>query len=206
MSLSPRALAPIVICMLCLLLPAAAAAQTPVLTGGTAFEAEPPPPPMLEPGRWTGLEVPGTVAKLLPDGTAAAPAEAPEQVKQAIWAANWLQDKPYKYGGGHAKVKDSGYDCSGTVSFALNAAGLLRTPLDSGSFMTWGEAGRGTWITIYTNPGHAYAVIAALRLDTSTAGGSRAGRVARSTLEPGPRWRSALRSPRGFVRRHPLSF
>jgi hypothetical protein len=208
MSLFPRAVAPFVIWTLCVVAPSAAGAATatPPATGGVAFKAEPPPPPMLSPGLWSGVEVPGTVARLLPDGTAAAPADAPDQVKQAIWAANWLRDKPYKYGGGHGRFKDTGYDCSGTISFALRAAGLLKTPLDSGSFMSWGEAGLGEWITIYTNPGHAYVVIAGLRLDTSTAGVSRVGRVARSALESGPRWRPVLRSPRGYVRRHPLSF
>jgi hypothetical protein len=206
MPLSARGLAPLVISMLCVIAPAEASATTPPMTGGVAFEVEPPPPPMLSPGRWSGVEVPGSVATLLPDGTAAAPADAPDQVKQAIWAANWLRDKPYKYGGGHARFKDTGYDCSGTVSFALRAAGLLETPLDSSAFMRWGLAGKGRWITVYTNPGHAYVVIAGLRLDTSTAGVSRAGRVVRSARESGPRWRPVLRSPRGFTRRHPVSF
>jgi cell wall-associated NlpC family hydrolase len=95
-----------------LFVPAAAQAQS---TGGAEYV---PPPP-------ENMVVAGSVAKLLPDGSAAAPADAPEPVKQAIWAANKLQDKPYKYGGGHAKIEDSGYDCSGTVSYALIAAGLL---------------------------------------------------------------------------------
>ena len=112
------------------------------------------------------------------DGTAAAPANAPEQVKQAIWAANSLQELPYRYGGGHNLKFDvsKGADCSGTVSFALKAAGLLDTPLDSGSFMKWGEKGKGAWITVYTNPGHAYVVIAGLRLDTSVGTGTYAPR------------------------------
>jgi hypothetical protein len=209
MALYLRAFGPFVMTtMLCVLAPAAAvAADTPPLTGGTTFVAEPAPPPVATPGRWTGEEVPGTVAQLLADGTAAAPADAPDQVKQAIWAANWLQDKPYKYGGGHGRLRDTGYDCSGAVSFALSAGGLLETPLDSSSFMAWGERGGGAWITIYTNPGHAYVVIAGLRLDTSAAGVSRAAaRVTRAALESGPRWRPALRSPRGYTKRHPLSF
>src|SRR5687767_7936853 len=100
MALFPRAFAPIFIVLLSVIVPTGALAATPS-TGGTAFEEEPPPPPMLEPGRWTGPEVPGTRAVLLADGTAAAPAAAPEQVKQAIWAANSLQNLPYRYGGGH---------------------------------------------------------------------------------------------------------
>jgi cell wall-associated NlpC family hydrolase len=206
MALFLRALGPLATTMLCVLAPAAAAADTPPLTGGATFVAEPAPPPASTPGSWTGEEVPGSVAQLLADGTAAAPADAPDQVKQAIWAANWLRDKPYRYGGGHGRLRDTGYDCSGTVSFALAAAGLLETPLDSGSFMSWGAAGAGDWITVYTNPGHAYVVIAGLRLDTSAAGVSRVGRTAASTRESGPRWRPVLRSARGYVRRHPVSF
>ncbi len=135
---------------------------------------------------------------MLIGGRARAPHGAPAEVKQAIAAANRIVGKPYKYGGGHARIVDSGYDCSGTVSFALNGAGLLKTPLDSGSFMSWGERGKGRWITVYTNPGHAYTVIAGLRLDTSAAG-DPSGRK-------GPRWRPALRSSRGFVARHPEGF
>src|SRR5215211_8218728 len=144
MSLFPRALAPFFIAMLCVIVPTGAFAADPP-TGGTSFEEEPPPPPMLEPGLWTGPEVAGTEAVLLADGTAAAPANAPEQVKQAIWAANSLQTLPYRYGGGHNLKFDvaDGADCSGTVSFALKAGGLLDTPLDSGRFMTWGERGKG---------------------------------------------------------------
>jgi len=201
-----RALAPIFIAMLCVIVPAGAVAQSP--TGGTAFVEEPPPPKMLEPGLWTGPEVPGETAALLDDGTAAAPSEAPDQVKQAIWAANSLQELPYRYGGGHNLKFDvaKGADCSGTVSFALHAAGLLESPLDSGSFMKWGRRGKGAWITVFTNAGHAYTVIAGLRLDTSIAGMSRTKRVAASAFERGPRWRPMSRSPRGFVKRHPISF
>jgi hypothetical protein len=208
MSFFPRALAPIFIAMVCVIAPTGALAQRPAATGGTAFEEEPPPPKMLKAGKWTGPEVPGTKAKLLQDGTAAAPADAPEQVKQAIWAANALQELPYLYGGGHNLKFDvsDGADCSGTVSFALKAAGLLKMPLDSGSFMKWGEKGKGRWITVFTNPGHAYAKIAGLRLDTSVAGMARKRTFAASAFESGPRWRPMGRSPQGFVKRHPLSF
>jgi hypothetical protein len=213
MSLFPRALAPFFIAVLCVIVPTGALAATgggttAAATGGTAYQEEPPPPPMTTPGLWTGQEVPGDLAQLLPDGTAAAPANAPEQVKQAIWAANALRNLPYVYGGGHnAKFSGKGYDCSGTVSFALHGAGLLKMPLDSGSFMRWGMRGKGRWITIFTNPGHAYAIIAGLRLDTSVAGMSRTLKgFAASAFESGPRWRPLPRSARGFVRRHPLSF
>jgi hypothetical protein len=207
MSLFPRALAPFFILVLCVIVPTGAFAADPP-TGGTSFKEEPPPPPMLEPGQWTGPEVAGTKAVLLEDGTAAAPADAPEQIKQAIWAANSLQELPYSYGGGHNLKFDvaKGADCSGTVSFALHAAGLLKAPLDSGSFMRWGLKGKGAWITVFTNPGHAYAVIAGLRLDTSIAGMSRTRGVAASAFERGPRWRPMPRSGRGFSKRHPTSF
>ena len=174
-----------------LVLPAAAQAQS---SGGVEYT---PPPP-------TDMTAAGSVAKLLPDGTAAAPADAPEPVKKAIWAANRLQDKPYKYGGGHAEVEDDGYDCSGTVSYALIHAGLLKSPLPSGPFMRWGASGRGDWITVYAHGGHAYAVIAGLRLDTSAYGYRSSRRIARSAFERGPRWRPTARPSRGFVARHPL--
>jgi hypothetical protein len=140
----------------------------------------------------------GTVARLQRDGLAAAPADAPPEVQAAVWAANRIIGLPYVYGGGHGSFRSRGYDCSGTVSFALHGAGLLRTPLDSGSFMRWGLAGRGSWFTVYTNPGHAFAVIAGLRLDTSAAGDPSGAK--------GPRWRPVLRSTRGFKARHPLGF
>jgi hypothetical protein len=211
MSLFPRAFAPFFIAMLYVIVPSGAVAQTPPTssTGGTAYEDEPPPPPMIAPGLWTGVEVPGEEAQLLPDGTAAAPANAPDQVKQAIWAANSLQELPYIYGGGHnLKFRGKGYDCSGTVSFALHGGGLLNAPLDSGSFMRWGVKGKGRWITVFTNRGHAYAVIAGLRLDTSVAGMSRRLKSVanKSAFESGPRWRPVGRPSRGFAKRHPLSF
>jgi hypothetical protein len=193
---SLRALALLVFAFL--ILPSAAAAQSPS-TGGAEYAPPPPPPP-------ENMVVAGAKARLLPDGSAAAPDGAPLAVQQAIWAANRLQDKPYRYGGGHARIEDTGYDCSGTVSYALHHAGLLETPLHSGAFMSWGEKGRGAWITVYTNPGHAYAVIAGLRLDTSFASGVRRAKrkVARSALERGPRWRPTWRSAKGFRARHPI--
>ena len=179
----PRALALLFFGCLSVVLPASASAQTSS-TGGAQF-SDPAP-----------IVAPGSKATLLPDGTAAAPADAPPQVQAAVFAANKLLDKPYKYGGGHAKVEDSGYDCSGTVSYALLAAKLIKSPLDSSSFMSWGVRGKGSWITVYTNPGHAFAVIAGLRLDTSAAGDPAGG--------SGPRWRPNLRSTRGYRARHPL--
>ena len=164
-------------------------------TGGTTYETEEERRARAE-KRFQIRAVPGVKAVLLSNGLAAAPLEAPPQVHAAIAAANRIIGKPYKYGGGHAKVEDSGYDCSGTVSYALIGAKLLRAPLDSSGFLRWGKAGPGQWITVYTNPGHAFAVIAGLRLDTSAAGDPSGAK--------GPRWRPVLRSTRGFKARHPL--
>jgi hypothetical protein len=180
-----------------LVLPAIAWGQSSPSTGGTAYV---PPPP-------TNMTVAGTKAELLPDGTAAAPAGAPIEVQKAIWAANTIQDKPYKWGGGHAKIEDTGYDCSGTVSYALLHAGLLDSPLPSGPFMRWGAKGRGAWITIFANNGHAYAVIAGLRLDTSSyASRTATKRKYAKAFERGPRWRPTMRPARGFTKRHPVGF
>jgi hypothetical protein len=142
--------------------------------------------------------VPGAVATIGPDGLAAPPANAPAEVQQAILAANAIIGKPYRYGGGHRKFLDSGYDCSGTVSFALNGGGLLKSPLDSTAFFRWGKSGPGAWITVYTKSSHAFMVIAGLRLDTSAAGDPSGAK--------GPRWRPVLRSTRGFKARHPDGF
>ena len=140
--------------------------------------------------------VPGLVAQMV-NGIAYAPDQAPDQVKQAIWAANQIVGMPYRLGGGHKLgFTDRAYDCSGTVSFAMHGAGLLAAPRDSSSFLRYGVAGKGQWITVYTNPGHAFAVIAGLRLDTSAAGDPAGG--------SGPRWRPNLRSTRGYRARHPL--
>ena len=185
----PRVIALLILGCLALVVPATASAQTKG-TGGAQFSDAAP------------IVAPGSKATLLPDGSVAAPADAPPQVQAAIFAANKLLDKPYRYGGGHAKVEDSGYDCSGTISYALIAAKVLKSPLDSGSFMRWGVKGKGRWITVYANPGHAFVVIAGIRLDTST-GGIVSRKIAR-TGERGPRWRVALRNTRGYKVRHPL--
>jgi hypothetical protein len=189
----------LVVFMLCLSCVAPAGAFADPSTGGASYTPPPPPPP--DPGTvLPGLQptVPGTEAVLLPDGTAAAPLDAPPQVQDAVWAANTIQKLPYRYGGGHRSfISKRGYDCSGTVSFALNAAGLLKRPLDSGRFMRWGAKGPGEWFTIYTNPGHAYVVIAGLRLDTSSAGAGGG---------KGPRWRAKGRPNAGYKIRHPRGF
>jgi cell wall-associated NlpC family hydrolase len=165
-------------------------ATVPADTGGATYG---------QPNPATTQLTPEQTATILPTGYAAAPASAPQEVKDAIAAANEIIGKPYVYGGGHnAKFLSRGYDCSGTVSYALHGADLLRSPLDSSSFMKWGAKGPGTWFTIYTNPGHAFAVIAGLRLDTSAAGDPAGGK--------GPRWRPVLRSTKGFAARHPVGF
>jgi hypothetical protein len=122
---------------------------------------------------------------------ALAPAAAPPAVIAAVAAANSIAGLPYKWGGGHGSFEDSGYDCSGAVSHVLNAIDALDDPLDSTGLKGWGERGRGDWITVYSNRGHAYIVIAGLRFDTSGRGGK------------GPRWRVEKRPSTGFVARHP---
>jgi hypothetical protein len=203
-----RSVALVVSCMVVSACTASSALADPA-TGGVAAAqppppppspAAPPPPPPAAPigAPMQGPEVPGLKAKVI-KGVGHAPAEAPLPVKQAIWAANNLQGLPYKYGGGHATLQDTGYDCSGTVSYALHHAGLLGgLPKDSSGFMSWGEEGPGQWITVYTNPGHAFVLIAGLRLDTS-AYNDRSG-------AKGPRWRKRARGGGGFAARHAFGF
>jgi septal ring factor EnvC (AmiA/AmiB activator) len=124
-------------------------------------------------------------------GVAQAPPGAPEAVRRVIAAGNAIAGLPYIYGGGHGSFKAAGYDCSGSISYALAAAGLLSAPLDSTGFMSWGEPGPGRWITVYANAGHAYMVVAGWRFDTSALRGG------------GTRWTRTPRSPAGFVARHP---
>ena len=132
----------------------------------------------------------GPRARVLSDGTAVAPDNAPEVVKRVILAGNEIAKFPYKWGGGHGAWRDNGYDCSGSVSFALAGAGLLGRPLTSGLFMNYGAPGRGDWITIYANSGHIFMVVAGLRFDTS--GQGRAG----------TRWQDEPRTTAGFAVRH----
>ncbi|MEZ0293662.1 MAG: peptidoglycan-binding protein [Solirubrobacteraceae bacterium] len=135
--------------------------------------------------------VPGEQATLGADGLAVAPDSAPQQVKDIIAAGNEIASKPYKYGGGHGRWNDTGYDCSGSMSYAFHGAGMLDTALDSTGFMSWGDAGKGTWVTTYANAGHSYMVVAGLRFDTSGASAD------------GSRWHTSLRSGRGYTVRHP---
>ena len=135
--------------------------------------------------------VPGDLA-VLRGGIAYAPANAPMAVKNAIWAVNAIIRKPYRWGGGHATFFDVGYDCSGSVSFLLHNAGVLDAPTPSKGLLSWGQAGRGRWITVYTRSGHAFAIVAGLRLDTT-------GKSERE----GPRWHSDFRDLGKFAARHP---
>jgi len=128
-------------------------------------------------------------------GVALAPPSAPQRIKAAISAANQIIGRPYIWGGGHDSWYSRGYDCSGAVSYALAGGGFLQAPLDSSRLMRWGAPGRGRWLTVYANPGHAYAVIAGMRWDT--VGDARGS---------GPRWHPALPYPEGFVARHPPGF
>jgi len=134
---------------------------------------------------------PGAKATVGPDGLAVAPADAPDQVKQIIAAGNEIAKTPYHYGGGHGKWQDSGYDCSGSVSYALHGAGLLDSALTSGDFAGWGDKGPGQWVTIYANSGHVFMVVAGLRFDTS-------GRAAAGT-----RWQADMRPASGYTVVHP---
>jgi predicted heme/steroid binding protein len=113
------------------------------------------------------------------------------RIHRLVRAANRIATAPYKYGGGHRTYHDSGYDCSGSISYALHYAGLLRTPLNSSGFMSYGRPGRGRHITIYANSGHAYMVVDGRRFDTS------------AIRETGSRWTRTHRSSSGYVVRHP---
>lgn len=141
------------------------------------------------------LLVPGNTARYV-DGLAAAPMSAPAVVQEIVWAGNELIGLPYIYGGGHGSFTSRGYDCSGTVSFALHGASLLSVPKDSSEFETWGSHGAGRWVAIFSNPGHAYMTVAGLRLDTSSADDP--------SNQQGPRWRPLRRANSGYVVRHPL--
>jgi hypothetical protein len=135
-------------------------------------------------------------ARLLSNGMLVPPESAPNRVKRVIAFANRIRTKPYVWGGGHRRWWDRGYDCSGSVSYALHGGRFLRSPLPSGPLGRWGQQGQGRWITVYTNPGHAYAVIAGYRWDTSGNGGGKTG----------PSWHADHRSPRGYLARHPAGF
>jgi hypothetical protein len=164
--------------------PGTAPAPAPV-TGGTS-----PQDPQFQPA---------PKAKIV-GGLAIPPIGAPQEVIDAINAANEIVTKPYIYGGGHRSFNSRGYDCSGSVSFALHGAGLVDTPLDSSDFMHWGDPGKGKWITVYTNPSHAFMMIAGLRFDTGFR--DRVSKAHGAAPGSGPRW-GGPRPTRGYHARHP---
>jgi peptidoglycan hydrolase-like protein with peptidoglycan-binding domain len=133
-------------------------------------------------------------ARLNPDGTATAPAGAPPAIQAVIAAGNRIAFKPYIYGGGHGSWNDSGYDCSGSVSYALHGGHLISSPEDSSQLESYGSPGAGRWITIWSNSGHVYMYVAGLRFDTSSNGPG------------GSRWTTAGRSSAGYVERHPTGY
>jgi hypothetical protein len=141
------------------------------------------------------LLVPGSLARYV-NGLAAAPMSAPAAVQAVIWSGNQIIGLPYIFGGGHASFVSPGYDCSGTVSFALHGGSLLQSPEDSSEFEGWGSHGAGRWVAVFANPGHAYMTVAGLRLDTSAADDP--------SNQQGPRWRPLRPENSGFVVRHPL--
>lgn len=138
---------------------------------------------------------PTAKAKLLPTGELIPPKSAPARVDAVIEAANKIRLKPYIYGGGHARWYDKGYDCSGSVSFALHGGEFIESPEPSGSLEKWGLPGPGRWITVWANAGHAYAEIAGFRWDTA---GDASG--------TGPRWHEELLTNEGFIARHPAGY
>jgi cell wall-associated NlpC family hydrolase len=180
--------------------PTAPGAQLTSATGGsTATTASAPAAtPVSTPTAATPqpqLLVPGLLARYV-NGYAAAPMSAPESVQKVIWTANEIIGLPYIYGGGHASFVSPGYDCSGTVSYALHGGSFLTTPMDSSEFMKWGSHGAGRWIAVFGNSGHAYMDVAGLRLDTSAADDP--------TAQQGPRWRPLRTENGGYTVRHPL--
>jgi hypothetical protein len=171
-------------CLLAMTLAGTASAQSSSGSGGATFEPPPPPP---------------SKATIV-DGLAVAPASAPTRVKRVIEAGNRLIGKPYRYGGGHkpfSRLLDTGYDCSGTASYALYGGRFLRSPMPSGSFMRWGQDGPGDWITVYAHSGHMYIVVAGLRLDTG---------MRDDPSRTGPAWSKRLRPSDAFVARHPRGY
>jgi hypothetical protein len=169
-------------------------------SGGVGAPGDTPPPTTTTPAPTTPAPTttPGAKAKIAANGLAVAPASAPQEVKDVIAAANRIASKPYVWGGGHRAWASNGYDCSGAVSFALHGGGFLTSPEDSTGLESFGSRGPGSWITVYANAGHAYAIIAGLRWDTS---GNAAG-------ISGPRWHKNLRTARagGYIVRHPTGF
>src|SRR3954453_11877336 len=173
------------ICSLALAVPAAAQTGGTGSPGSTTTTST-TPAPVGPPGR----------GKIRKDGTAMAPADAPANIQAAIAAGNAIHTYPYHWGGGHRSFTDTGYDCSGAVSYVLHAAGLLASPMTSGGFASsWGLPGKGRWITVYGNASHVYMIVAGLRFDTSSGGD-------RWNQGSGPRWRKKKRAPGGYTQKY----
>jgi hypothetical protein len=162
------------------------------LIAGVSSASAQPSGGTVAPGGTASATGPVGKAKLKRNGKAIAPANAPTAVVNAIAAGNRIRKRPYIWGGGHRSFESKGYDCSGSVSYLLHAAGMLSSPLPSGPLMKWGSRGKGHWITVMANGGHTYMIVAGLRFDTSAMG--RGGK--------GPRWRPSKRSAKGFAVRH----
>ena len=163
-------------------------------TGGVSYTVPNPP---LGPNPPIGPPAPSnpTAQATLSGGLAVAPDSAPQAVKDVIAAANRIAFKPYVYGGGHGRWNSAGYDCSGSVSYALHGGGLLSQTEDSGSLESYGSAGAGQWITLWANGGHVYMYVAGLRFDTAAQGSTG-----------GSRWTSNQTSNSGYVERHPTGY
>jgi hypothetical protein len=177
---------------------AAVADAEPAPAAGVAKEERTPKPRAAASDTKRRASAPAAVrggiskATALDNGVALQPLQAPAEVLKIIEAGNAIARTPYKWGGGHGRWQDTGYDCSGSVSFALYFAGLLDGPRDSGRLMKWGKPGAGKWVTVYASPSHVYMEVAGIRFDTSGA------------KVTGSRWQNDLRGRRsGFVARHP---
>jgi len=182
--------------------PASAPPPTPATsasTGGSAPAGSGTTPAPSTPTS-TPDTTPGAQATIDSNYDAVAPAKAPQAVVDAIAGGNQIDKLPYRYGGGHASFQDTAYDCSGSVSYVLHAAGLLDTTMVSGDLAKWGDPGPGTWITIYANAEHTWIVVAGLRFDTARYD------TGATVDQQGPRWRSGPRPTDGFVVRHPVGF
>jgi cell wall-associated NlpC family hydrolase len=156
----------------------------------TRAERLPEPVPLPDPAEPGDGDDALVKAQVLKNGVALPPLEAPPEVRAIFEAGNTIARSPYKWGGGHGKWQDSGYDCSGSVSYALAAAGLVSASMPSGGYMKWGKPGKGKWLTVYTNPGHMYLVVAGVRFDTIARG------------QTGSRWINSMVSSSGYVARH----
>jgi len=162
-------------------------ATAPPLTGGVSYQQQTASTPKDVP------TVAGTRARVLASGLAAAPRNAPFEVKAIIAEGNKIAHLPYKWGGGHGSWTDTGYDCSGSLTFALRTT-FRRGPVPTFGYSNWQLPGKGAWVTTYASSYHVYMVVAGIRFDTS------------GLRQSGSRWQTEMRSGDGFVARHPAGF